>query len=206
MKTTKLEFSTNGFFKKALLLSLFAITTFCATSCSKDDNPAPVVLAPLQDPLSGYLTASGFIQKTINQVNAGNYEFGYSFIPSVNGKMTEIVVKIPDAQSAMRVTIWDKAARTVIRTETIDLPSSGVEAIKQIVAIDLIKDKEYFITYNGNDWYQRSKTDNSAATYPFTVGDIKVTSYAFSSGTAQTMPNTVVTTYYAGDCSFKFQK
>ena len=41
------------------------------------------------------------------------------------------------------------------------------------------------------------------ATKPFTVGDIKVTSYSFIGGMAQVIP---VLTYYAGDCSFKFQK
>ena len=165
------------------------------------------VLAPLQNPLAGYLAASAFDQKTVNFINEPtNYEFGYSFIPLVNGKMTAIVVKIPDARLGMRITVWDKAAGTVIRTETIDVATAGVEVTKQITALDLIKDKEYILSMNSNDWYERSRTNEAAVTYPFTVGDIKVTSYSYRDGTAQAIPNTPVLNYYAGDCSFKFQK
>ena len=204
----KTNFLKTGKFllKLALMLSL----SLSVTNCSKDDDPVPTtvepVLAPLQDPLAGYLSASGFNQKTTNNVNVSDYEFGYSFIPLVNGKITAIVAKIPDAHLAMRVTVWDKVAGTPIRTETIDVATAGVEVTKQITALDLTKDKEYFITFNSNDWYDRRKTDGSVVTYPFTVGDIKITSYSFASGTAQAIPNSPQTTYYAGDCSFKFQK
>lgn len=188
----------------------FAIVLFTITfaSCSKDDEPtpAPVVVIPEQNPLLGYLAASGFDQKTTNYVNSGDYEFGYSFVPLVNGKMTAIVAKIPDAHLGMRVTIWDKVAGTVIRTENIDITAANTEVTKAITALDLVKDTEYFITFNSNDWYDHRKTDGSNVTYPFTVGDIKITSYSYKSGTAQAIPNTPQTNYYAGDCSFKFQK
>jgi hypothetical protein len=177
-----------------------------AISCSKDDDPTPVVVIPEQNPLAGYLTASGFDQKLTNRVDSGDYEFGYSFTPLVNGTITAIVTKIPDTHIGMRVTIWDKVAGTVLRTETIDVATAGVEVTKVITALSLIKDKEYFITFNSNDWYDHRKTDGSAVTYPFTVGDIKVTGYSFASGTAQAIPNSPQTTYYAGDVSFKFQK
>jgi hypothetical protein len=182
-----------------LAASIFAI------SCSKDNDPAPI-LAPQQNPLAGYLAAAGFDQKTLNQVNSSDYEFGYSFIPLVNGKMTAIVVKIPDARAGLRVTVWDKASVTVLRTEIVDIATAGVEVTKAITALDLMKDKEYFLTFNSNDWYDHRRTDNANVTYPFLVGDIKVTSYAFISGTAQALPNTPQSSYYAGDCSFKFQK
>lgn len=193
------------FLKLALLLSL----SLSLTNCSKDDDPLPtppVVLAPLQDPLAGYLSATGFDQKTTNNVNSGDWEFGYSFIPLVNGKMTAIVVKIPDARLGMRVTVWDKVAGTFIRTESIDIVTAGVEVTKQITALDLIKDKEYILTMNSSDWYFRSRTNDAAVTYPFTVGDIKITSYLIRLGTAQVIPNTPVSIYYSGNCSFKFQK
>ena len=185
-----------------LFLSIFA------TSCSKDDDPVvePTPLAPEQNPLAGYLAASGFDQKLTNQVNLGDYEFGYSFIPLVNGKMTAIVAKIPDVRMGMRVTVWDKVAGTVLRTETIDIATAGVEVTKTITALDLLKDKEYFLTFNSNDWYDHRKNDSSNVTYPFTVGDIKITSYSFTSGSAQVMPNSPQLSYYAGDCTFKFQK
>ena len=203
----KTNFLKTGRFllKSALLLSL----SLSVINCSKDDAPAPAplaVLAPLQDPLPGYLAASGFNQKITPSINGTDYEDGYSFIPLVNGKMTAIVVKIPDARLGLRVTVWDKVAGTVIRTETIDVATAGVEVTKQITALDLVKDKEYFITMNTNDYYEYRKTDNTAVTYPFIVGDIKITSYGNKYGTAQVMPLNQELRFYSGDCSFKFQK
>jgi hypothetical protein len=189
-------------------IAMLAMVLF-TLSCSKDDDntaDAPVVIAPLQDPLAGYLTASGFSQKTTNQVNLSDYEFGYSFKPLVSGKMTALVVKIPDARVGLRVTVWDKVAGTVVRTESIDVATAGVEVTKAISPLDLLSGKEYFLTFNSNDWYDRRKTDGTSVTYPFTVGDIVITSYSFKSGTEQAMPDSPQTTYYAGDCSFKFQK
>jgi hypothetical protein len=202
MKTNLLSVAKN-FFKIALLVCATSVFTYC----SKSDDPV-VIVPPIQEqnPLEGYMTASGFSQKTTNVLDSGDYEFGYSFIPLVNGKMTAIVAKIPDVHAAMRITIWDKVAGTVLRTETLDITSSGVEVTKVISAIDLVKDKEYFITFNSNDWYDHRKTDSANVTYPFTVGDIKVTGYSYIDGTTQAMPNSPQLSYYAGDVSFKFQK
>lgn len=188
---------------------LTAIVALAAISfsCSKDDaTPTPLPVYPTENPLTGFLTASGFNQTTTNQVNNGDYEFGYSFIPQVTGKITAVVVKIPDAHANLRVTFWDKTAGTIVRTETLDIATAGVEVTKDITALNLVKDKEYFITFNSNDWYNHKKSDNSAVTYPFTVGNIKITSYSFISGTTQAMPTSPQTTYYAGDLSFKFQR
>ena len=190
----------------ALLLSL----SLSVTNCSKDDDPVPTpvepVLAPLQDPLAGYLTATGFSQKTTNQVNISDYEFGYSFIPLVNGKMTAIVVKIPDANPTLRVTIWDKTTSSIISTEILNINSANTEIIKPIIPLELVKDKEYVISMNTNDHYRRTKNDNSNATYPYTVGDIKITGCPGNIGTSQTFPTIEPVDRYLGDCSFKFQK
>lgn len=172
------------------------------SSCKKDKEP----VAPLQDPLNGYMSATGFSQKIVNAVNNGVYEFGYSFKPLVNGQMTALVVKIPDVRSGLRVTVWDKSAGSVLRTEVVDVPTAGVEVVKNIPALDLVSGKEYFLTFNSDDWYDNRRTDNANAVYPITVGDISITSYGYSSGTSQTMPTNMPLNYYAGNCSFKFQK
>jgi hypothetical protein len=201
MKTMTLKNSI----KTAVLTSLLTLSL----SCSKDEDPVVVLPTPIvaeQNPLAGYLAASGFNQSFTNFVNDTDYEFGFSFIPLVNGKMTAIVAKIPDAHLAMRVTIWDKVAGTVIRTEIMDITTAGVEVTKVITALDLVMNKEYFITFNSNDYYNYRRTDNANVTYPFTVGDIRITSYSYRTGTNQEMPNIPQFGYYGGDLSFKFQK
>ena len=188
--------------KTILALTLISLSFI---SCNKDEDETPVVF-PEQNPLAGYLSATGFDQVKTNRINGGDYEFGFSFIPLVNGKMTALIVKIPDVQAGLRITIWDKATAAILRTESIDVTTADVEVTKAITALELVKDKEYFFTFNSNDWYNYKRTDNAAITYPFTVGDLKITSYSYSSGATQAIPTAPQFTYYAGDCSFKFQR
>ena len=190
-------------------ISIFAFSLLLI-SCSKNDESVAVTsintIAPEQDPLQGYLLASGFNQTTTNRINQGDIETGYSFIPLVNGKMTAIVVKIPDTNPTLRVTIWDKTTSSIISTEILNINSANTEIIKPIIPLDLIKDKEYIISMNTNDHYRRTKNDNSNATYPITVGDIKITGCPGNIGTSQTFPTIEPVDRYLGDCSFKFQK
>ena len=202
-------FKTRKLFLKLALLLSFSLSV---TNCSKD-NPAPLpvapVLATIQDPLPGYLTISGFGEKVTNVIDESvNGERGFSFIPLTNGKITAIVAKMPsvNANTGMRVTIWDKTANAVLRTEIIDITTANTEVTKTITALALIKDKEYFFTFNNNDRYRREKTNGSDASYPITVGDIAITGFSFINGSSQTMPTNSISNYMSGDCSFKFQK
>ncbi|MFH4965934.1 DUF4082 domain-containing protein [Gaetbulibacter sp. M235] len=184
--------------------ALFFALTIILINCSKDDNnPTP---NPEVNPLTEYLTGTGFNQVTDEIVDSGDYEFGITFIPAVNGKITAITAKIPDTHIATRVTIWNKTTTTVLRTESIDIASAGVEATKAISTLSLTAGTEYMITFNSNDWYNRERTDGADITYPVTVGDISITGYAYAGGTAQVLPTAFNLDYYAGDLSFKFQK
>jgi hypothetical protein len=190
---------------KTTMAILLLMLTF---ACSKSDNatPSPVIQIQEQNPLAAYLIATGFNEKTTNRINGGDYEFGLSFKPLVNGKITAFVVKIPDVNAALRMTIWNKTATTVLKSETINYATAGVEVTKEITPLDVVAGTEYFVTFNSNDWYDRRRTNGSNATYPITVGDISITGYSFASGLAQTLPNAPQLSYYAGDISFKFQK
>jgi hypothetical protein len=195
--------------KLILLVSISALALTACKKKAKDPAPAETPAAtvyPEQNPLIGYLNATGFNQETTNVVNGGDYEFGISFKANVKGKITAIQAKIPSIRSGMRVTIWDKSAGTIYRTELMDINSSDVETTKNISALELVKDKEYYITFNSDDWYRREKTDGSSATYPITVGDIVITGYSFKSGAAQQIPNSPSSNFYSGDLSFKFQR
>lgn len=200
MKKKILKTSKN-LLKVVTILSL----SFLFVNCDKDDSPAD--LAPLQDPLPGFIVASGFDEETSNRVNREFFvEAGISFIPMINGKITAIVVKIPDANPNLRVTIWDNVTKSVIKTIFIDVPAANVEVIRQISSIDLIKDREYIVSFNTNDYYLRFKTNQNQISYPFLIGDIQINNVLLNNGTAQTLPGTKTFNTYYGDCSFKFQK
>jgi hypothetical protein len=59
---------------------------------------------------------------------------------------------------------------------------------------------------NSNDFFLHRKTNLANVTYPFVVGDIKITGWAERTGTQQFIPNLPSLSGYVGDCSFKFQK
>jgi hypothetical protein len=184
-------------------LAIIALT-FLSISCNKDDDtPTPILE---QNPLAGFLAASGFDQNTTSLVDVGDYEQGFTFKPLVNGKMTAIVVKIPDVRNGLRVTVWNQNDGTVLRTETIDIPNAGVEVTKQIADLNLIKDKIYAITFNSNDIYRHQRTDGASVTFPFTTQDFMILASISAAGTSQVIPNNLITNSYFGDCSFKFQK
>lgn len=191
---------------KKIYLTSILMLSLVFVNCSKDDDSTAVEVVAEENPLQGYLTATGFNQKTTNFTNAGDYEFGFSFKPSVSGSITALLVKIPDVHVGLRVTIWDKETATVLRTELIDVTSSGVEIKKNISSLSLTANKEYWITFNSNDWYDRRKTDGTNISYPVTVGNIQVTGYGYKSGTTQALPTSFPVNYYAGDLSFVFQK
>ncbi|OJX51003.1 MAG: hypothetical protein BGO88_07360 [Flavobacterium sp. 38-13] len=181
-----------------VLLAILAI------SCSSDDSkPAPSY--PVENPLESYYTQTGFTTSS-NFINSGSYEFGLAFSPNVKGVMKAITVKLPDANPALRVTIWDYTTKEVIKTETVNVASANTLVSHPISDLALEKDKKYMITMNSNDWYKRNKADNTNATYPVTAGNINFLEYRWLSGTAQTFPTTVSANYNAGDLSFDFKR
>lgn len=185
--------------------TLFTIllTAVLAVSCSSDDDNTPKFKT--ENPLAAYYTQTGFTTST-NFINSGDYEFGLVFTPTVKGKITAITIKLPATNPNLRVTIWDYDTKTVLRSETLNVATADVEVKKEISELALEKDKKYLISMNSNDWYKKSKADNSATTYPVVAGNITFNEYRWLSGTAQTFPTTVATTYNAGDLSFDFQQ
>ncbi|QSW90983.1 DUF4082 domain-containing protein [Flavobacterium endoglycinae] len=187
--------------------TIFAIliTAALAVSCSSDDDKDNTPKFETENPLAAYYTQTGFSTVT-NFVNSGDYEFGLAFTPTVKGKIKAITLKLPATNSALRVTIWDYTAKTVLRTETLNVATADVQVTKEISELALEKDKKYMITMNSNDWYKKSKADNSIVTYPIVAGNITFNEYRWLSGTTQTFPTNVSSSYNAGDLSFDFQQ
>ncbi|MDA6070478.1 hypothetical protein NJT12_12680 [Flavobacterium sp. AC] len=189
---------------------IFTLLTFAvlSISCSSDDDKAAPIVYNAENPLDLYLSGSGFSQKATDVKNSGIYEYGFSFKPTVTGKITSFFAKIPDANINLRITLWDVATKTVIKSETMNVSIANMPFEKTIVPIQLVKDKEYFLTVNSDDWIKRTKTDGSATTYPIVAGNITITGYAYISSTAteSLFPTNASNNYYAGDTSFSFQQ
>jgi hypothetical protein len=206
--------------KTILTLLMFALLII---SCSSDDDevePAAIIAEPVvnkaepviykeENPLDAYLAGSGFNQTTYYFKNQGSWVFGFSFKPAVIGKINSIIVKIPDVNTALTVTLWDVATKKPIRSEVVNVPTANVTVEKTIAPIALIKDKEYLISVNSDDWISRRKTDASATIYPIVAGNITITGYAVAPRSPKEsiiFPTNVFDSEYDGDLTFKFQQ
>ncbi|RZJ54812.1 MAG: DUF4082 domain-containing protein [Flavobacterium sp.] len=194
MKTLKTIFTI-------MLLTIF--TASCSSDNDNDSDNTPKF--ETENPLAAYYTQAGFTTVS-NFVNSGDYEFGLAFTPTVKGKIKAITLKLPAAVPAVRVTIWDYASKAVLRSETLNVATADVQVSKEISELALDKDKKYMITMNAKNWYKKSKADNSNAVYPIVVKNITINEYRWLSGTAQTFPTNVSSSYNAGDLSFDFQQ
>ncbi len=179
------------------------IITLSAVSCSSDKDNGPTFAT--ENPLTAYYTQTGFTTVS-NFINSGDYEFGLVFTPTVKGKIKAITLKLPAINAAVRVTIWDYTSKAVLRSETLNVATADVQVSKEISELALDKDKKYMITMNSNDWYKKSKADNSNVTYPIVAGNITINEYRWLAGTTQTFPTNVSASYNAGDLSFDFQQ
>lgn len=189
--------------KKFKTIFAILVTAILAISCSSDKEDKKSYAT--ENPLAAYYTATGFSTVT-NFINAGDYEFGLVFTPTVKGSIKAITLKLPATNPTVRVTIWDYTAKSVLRSESINIATADVEVKKEISELALDKDKKYMITMNSNDWYKKNKADLSNVTYPIIAGNITFNEYRWVSGTAQIFPTNVSANYNAGDLSFDFQQ
>jgi hypothetical protein len=192
-------------FKTTIAIVVIAITIL---SCAKsDDAPAPiVVVTPEQNPLKGFLAISGFDQKKTILPQGPALTQGFSFIPLSNGKMTEIVAKIPNAGSGFSVSLWDKNTGKILSSWTVYSVDSA-KVTTEITPIDLVAGKEYLLSFEYDRSYKYEKTDGSNVAYPFIIGDIKITGfYEKAFAIPVQIPDISVLNYFSGDVSFKFQK
>lgn len=177
------------------------------TGCSKKDKPEPVIYGE-EDPLPGFLARVFYTQATYVWINelSGVAQYGMSFIPTVNGKINSLIVKLPVANDALKVIVWDKSTKAKIRVETVKVPTANTSTTIAIPSLKLIKDKEYVITMFTDDFYARNKADNSVGAFPIESGNIKITKVVTGRAENELFPLSGSGNQYFGDCSFLFQR
>jgi hypothetical protein len=186
---------------KTLFQSIFIVVLFTMVifSCRKKE---PVYTE--ESFAESYLKQTGFSELTVPQVNTGDYELGLEFKPNVNGKITSLLVKLPDVRTDLRITIWDKVTKSILRTEIVNVAAANTQYDFDISDVELQKDKEYAISMNSNDYYIREKQSGSSVVYPVNIGNITILGFGYRAGIAQGYLTTKREDYYVGDCFFKF--
>lgn len=200
--------SITGKILRSSVLALSVISTMFVVSCRSDDDDKKVTYLEESHILNGFLNNSGFNQTSANFVNSGNYEFGLAFTPKVKGKINSFTVKIPDANSNLRITVWNYETKEVIKSEVLNVTASGAVVTKSVTGIELQKGIKYLLTMNSADWYKAAKTDNSKIVYPLTIGNIEFNDYLWGTSTVSEFkfPGNISKDYYAGDVDFTFQQ
>lgn len=193
---------------KIIKNSLVAIVFFVFESCSKTETPAPptVKVYPEENFSESYFSTTGLNEKIIPKININAVEMGTGFAPIVKGKITAIRVKLPVVNNNLRVTIWDNELLTVLQIVTVNVALANTIITQDIPDLDLIKNREYTISMNSDDWFEHTKLDNSALIYPFVIGNIKILNYKQYVTTYQFFPVNQFPALYTGDLSFDFQR
>lgn len=191
--------------KTLKLFSLLLLITGLIT-CRKEDDNDNLKTYPEENPLALYLEKSGFNQKINSIINYLTHEIGYKFQPKVKGKINAVTFKIPDNAANVRVTVWDASTKTILRTVNIPAVAANTEVRTAIDPMTINPGTEYLITYSGNDYYLRQKTNGSNTVYPIDAGNITITGYHWREGAAQIFPEKIGVSYYAGDLSIVFQQ
>ncbi len=176
---------------KTILLSLFTVA-MCLGACKKKSTTCPV--GP-ERPLIQFLATSSLNKnEPLRQQGVPTDEIGWTFRPKVNGKLTSVVVKVPNTVIDIPVTIWDNSTKQAITTLNVTTTASDKEAVVPITPLQLVAGKQYVISMNTNNSYDYQNADQGVS-YPYTVCNIDILSanYNFGFGTAfpgATMANT----------------
>ena len=203
MKTTKTP-SANSFISNVVLILIIMLTI---TACRKDDDePEPPVVYPVENPMAAYMASLS--DTTPSTINAASYEIGLVFTPKVKGNLNAIQVKLPTANSALRVTLWDTSTKAIISTELVNVTTGNTVITKNISPLALVKDKQYTITMNTASYYYYGSVAGPAlTTYPLTIGNVIFNNFIYIAGTTPaTYPTTINAGEYAGELNVVFQQ
>lgn len=189
---------------------LLTLIVFFTISCSKnDDNQTAPVVFNEENPLPGFLDASGFNADVNTASSAAYQELGFTFKPLEFGTINAITVKLPVIPNRTRVTIWDKVTGSLLVTARIPLILDYVPNTTYEVAITpfaLTKNKEYVVSMSTQNWTTRQRIGATDANYPITVGSIQFINFVSSVGQDQIMPTNINLSYVGGDLGFKFKR
>ena len=136
------------------------------------------------------------------------YNNGTGFVPLVKGKISAFKVRLPEANSPLKITVWDATTHTNLRTETVNVAAAETDYTFNITPLELQKDHEYVDSFLQGKCYRYKKPDGTDGIYPQTVGNLKITKVIYSSGTAGIPSYPTINSEFAfyGDVDLVFQR
>jgi hypothetical protein len=188
------------------IIAIFIVSVI-GISCSKDDDKPQAPVYQTEDFLGGFLANANYSSRVAALDEILIAEYGLVFKPNVKGEVSALVMNSPKAGVTMRVTLWDKATKAIIKQSNISIVTVNTKTYAQInPPIQLTKDKEYVISFKATNRWFHEKTTNVA--YPIVSGNITVLNAVTSSlVVAGDFPiNDSDKNRFSGDCSFVFKR
>ena len=174
-----------------------------STSCKKEKTDAVVVYSE-ENPFQKFLEKTGFNQKETHILYPLNVQTGFSFNTTVKGLIKSVVIKLPQATTTARITIWDANTQVVLKIVNISAITGNVEKIIPIDPFVIEKNKTYLISMSANSFTARKRNDGSVITYPVTIVNINILSANYRLSSEQLYPTSEIYTSFNGDLSFVF--
>jgi hypothetical protein len=202
MKT--IQKNARSIFRKTLFAAL-AVTTLVITSCRKDDDaPAPPQVQQTVDFLPGFLSTSGLDKnEKFANIYDPKYEYGVIFSAQADGKMLNVKVNVPLAES-VRVTLWDYTTQTILYSTTLtSIADQWVTKDFGNYAIE--KNKKYLLSINNRSYNWRTKIVGGTVSYPIVYDKFVVYGYRSAATSQQIFPTNPQQSAYGGDVTFDFQ-
>ncbi len=179
------------------------VLVITASGCKK--NEAKVYQE--ENPYPEFLIQSKFNQYSKNVLLTYKGEAGFVFRPINKGNVTSLVMKLPNAISNLRVTLWDDSTKTVLHTEMINITAPNSETTFPITPFLLEKNKRYLISFKSNTSVERAVSSSySINGFPKTIGNITFLKTRYNVDASDTYPSREMTVATIGDVSFNFQR
>lgn len=186
--------------RKSTVSFLMITLLVVAGACKKGDD-----VKPKENPMASLLSESGWTE-TIG--NYGNFEMGYTFSTSVNGKITQLGCKMPNP-GTYTVSLWEKDTKKLLRQKSIEQSSPEKFTLVNVDELVVEKDKRYVVSVNNTIGGQAKSyyiiKNGSSNIFPLTRGSVLILSAVERGGMSTVFPeNSTVPGYIAGYSDFTF--
>jgi hypothetical protein len=194
-----------------VLFSFFLMIISCSNEDVNIETMAESLELPVdtnftdENPLPTFLSATRYNEHQVLCSNTRVFdEVGFKFKTLEKGIVNSLIVKIPIVNSNLIVTLTDSYSNQVIRTESLNVITANTPTLKNIVPLELEKNKTYYITMRTNNYYKRFRSDFSQPQYPVSVGSITIITPVTTAFSPDGVSFGGSGNFYSGDCSFTF--
>lgn len=171
----------NKFFVMMLLIILSVVLVNCR---SKDDDPAPPVIYPVEEGIVQKLSVGKSFSKY-----TGEHEVGVKFKSAYKGKITKIGVNTSSLGN-LNATLWKVSDKSKIGVYTINSTSDNNYTFSS-QSINIEADTEYLISVHSPKYLYYT---TPSSILPFTNGSLTLIEYYYNSDASTNFPVTTLTT------------